>query len=214
MAFPDKSSVGESPPSTRMPATNTPATSPEPRLSGARALERDVNRVLRRDVRVHAIAERAQIQIAKEVFARAEYHRRKREVHFVDQPSAQVLANGLGATADPHIAIARGSARLLECLLDATRDEVKDRSALHLERLSRMMGEHEDGNMIGRIVAPPAAPRFIRPFAAHRAEHVAPQNPRADILRTLVGKVFVDSGRPAWIAEHALERAGRIEPLV
>mgnify|MGYP003346669878 CR=1 FL=1 len=45
-----------------------------------------------------------------------------------------------------------------------------------------MMREHEHRHMIGRLVAPPALPTVVGPRSAHGTEHVAAENPGADIL--------------------------------
>src|SRR6185369_14433074 len=63
---------------------------------------------------------------------------------------------------------------------------------------------------------PPAAPRVvIGPAPTGRGKHIATEDPRAEIFRASLGKAVVDAGRAdARIAEHALERARRKEPLV
>src|SRR5690606_35484183 len=79
----------------------------------------------------------------------------------------------------------------------------------------RMVRQHEDVAMIGRGFAPPAAPAFIRPRAADRAEHIAPHHPRADIFEAPRGHLLVDAVRAALLVEdHALDGAGREEPFV
>src|SRR6185369_6321821 len=93
---------------------------------------------------------------------------------------------------------------------------MKGRTALHLERRARVMREHENRHMVGRIGAPPATPRVvIGPAPTGRGKHIATEDPRAEIFRASLGKAVVDAGRAdARIAEHALERARRKEPLV
>src|SRR6187549_528142 len=100
------------------------------------------------------------------MLARAEQHRTDCDMHFVDQPGAQVLADGLRAATEAHVARTCSLPGSFESLLDAPGDELKGGPALHLERLSRVMGQHENWHVVGRVVAPPAAPRLIRPFAA------------------------------------------------
>ena len=46
------------------------------------------------------------------------------------------------------------------------------RSPFHHQRRTRVVGQHEDRHLIHGILAPPAAPAFIRPRAAH-AEYQA-----------------------------------------
>ena len=59
-------------------------------------------------------------------------------------PAAQVLLDGARAAGDDDVLVAGRGARLLERGLDAVGDEVERRPAL-LERLARVVGEHEDG---------------------------------------------------------------------
>ena len=56
------------------------------------------------------------------------------------------------------------------------------------------MREHEHLAIIGRGIAPPAFPAVVSPVAADGAEHVAAENPCADILETAFGHVVVDAG--------------------
>src|SRR6478609_956736 len=174
-----------------------------------------VGRLLAGHARSHSITKRAQIEIPEEVLTRTEHHRTDREMHVVDCASAQILTDRLGTAADAHISAARGGLGPFERFLDATGDEVKRRSARHLERLARMMSEHEDGHMVRRLVTPPTAPGFIQPRSADRPEHVPTQDPRAGVHGALMSKVVVDADpAAARVTEHALERARRIEPLV
>src|SRR5687767_2985895 len=88
------------------------------------------------------------------------------------------------------------------------------RSALHLDRAARVMGQYEDRRVIRRLFAPPALPIIVRPFAARRPEHVAAHDPGADILESSCGEVVVDTGCPSALPVKPLERAGRNEPTV
>src|ERR671916_1637013 len=56
--------------------------------------------------------------------------------------------------------------------VEAVGDEVEGRSALHLDRLAGVMGEHEDRCVVRRLGPPPAAPVLV-PCTADRPEHVA-----------------------------------------
>ncbi|WP_204162369.1 cyclophilin-like fold protein [Rathayibacter sp. VKM Ac-2754] len=56
-------------------------------------------------------------------------------------------------------------------------DEVEGRPARHLDRVVRVMRQHEDGCVIRRFVAPPAAP-FLVPTTSDRAEPVAAHHVR------------------------------------
>src|SRR5919199_1774412 len=56
--------------------------------------------------------------------------------------------------------------------VEAVGDEVEARAAFHLNRVVGVVGEHEDGGVVGRLLAPPSAPVLV-PLAADRPEHVA-----------------------------------------
>jgi hypothetical protein len=104
-------------------------------------------------------------------------------VHLVEQPGREVLLHGAGAAGDRDILVARRRARLLERGLDPVREEVERRAAVHLQRLARIVGQHEDRGVVRRILAPPAAPRLVPLAATGRAEHVAAHDGRPDPLQ-------------------------------
>src|SRR5512146_2748997 len=91
---------------------------------------------------------------------------------------------------------------------------MEGRAALHLERLSRVMREHEDRCVVGRALSPPAAPALVRPGSADGPEHVTSQDPRADILESLCGEVVVDPGFTAFLTKHLPGRTRGKHPLV
>jgi hypothetical protein len=76
-----------------------------------------------------------------------------------------------------------------------------------------MMREHERGHVIRRLLAPPAAPALVRPRPAHRPEHVAAEDPGADVLEAARGDVVVDAALATLAVVHALPGAGAEEPL-
>jgi hypothetical protein len=49
---------------------------------------------------------------------------------------------------------------------------VKGGSAFHDQRCTCMVGQHEDGGVIHRVLAPPTPPALIGPGSANGAEHV------------------------------------------
>src|SRR4051812_41397235 len=111
------------------------------------------------------IAEFQGVDPAEQVLPGAEEDRRDRKVQLVDQALPQVLLDRRDASADPHVLAACGLARPTQGGMDSIRDEVKRRTAFHLDRLPRMMREHEDRDMVRRTLAPPAFPRVVRPLA-------------------------------------------------
>src|SRR3546814_20531220 len=97
--------------------------------------------------------------------------------------------------------------------MDAAGHEVEGRAAVHLQRRARMVGEDEDWDMIGRRLAPPAAPGLIQPGAAHRPEHVSAHDPRADILEAAPRAIVVRAGRSGPVVQ-ALKGIRREHPLM
>src|SRR5262249_4361521 len=78
----------------------------------------------------------------------------------------------------------------------------------------RMMGEHKNVSMVRRIRAPPSFPGIILPGSSNRPEHIAAQDPRADIVERLKGKIVIDAPGPAAFALHLLENLCALEPPV
>src|SRR6185312_3208067 len=59
-----------------------------------------------------------------------------------------------------------------ECGVEAVADEIERRPARELDRLVLVVREDEDWSVVGRLVAPPAAPVAL-PRTANRPKHVA-----------------------------------------
>src|SRR5689334_5974739 len=91
---------------------------------------------------------------------------------------------------------------------------MKCRAALHDDRCARVVGQHKHRRVIGRIVAPPSLPAVVGPGSADRTEHVASQNPGADVLKSARGEAIVEPGGAVPLAEHGLKGAGRKYPLM
>src|SRR5262249_29983836 len=122
-----------------------------------------------------------EIDAVEEMLARAQQHRRDRKMHLVDQTGTQIVPDGGDAAAKADILAAGGIEGALERGLAASGDEMNRGPPRHGDRLPRIVREHEDGNVIGRVVAPPAFPSLIRPGTTDGPEHVATQDPGADI---------------------------------
>ena len=75
------------------------------------------------------------------------------------------------------------------------------------------MRQHEHRRVIRRLVAPPALPALVGPWAAHGAEHVAAEDPRADVLEALLGNAVVDAGLPVVVSVHPAPHAHVEEPV-
>src|SRR4051794_26820431 len=109
------------------------------------------------------------LEAVPETDAAAEHDRDLDEVHVVDEPSGQEVADDGGATTDPDVLARGGRAGRLERLGRGGLDEVKDVAALHLDGGAGVVGEDEDRRVEGRVGAPPALPvRVVVP--AGRAE--------------------------------------------
>ena len=74
------------------------------------------------------------------------------------------------------------------------------------------MGEHEDGGVERRFVAPPPLPLIVGPRAALRAELVAAHDLRADARSPVAREGVVGAGAPTWLALHGAEGPGADEP--
>ena len=135
-------------------------------------------------------------------------------MHLVDPAGAQILFYRGNAAAEANVLAFRGALCLVQSGFDAVGHEVKGRPAVHDEGGAGMVGEHEDRHVIGRVVAPPALPAFIRPRPPDRTEHVATQDPSADILETTLREIIVNAGRTPILAEHRPEGLGRKCPLM
>src|SRR5690349_10571168 len=84
---------------------------------------------------------------------------------------------------------------------------MKDCAAFHHDRRPWMMREHEDRDMIGRIGAPPAFPVVVCPRSPYRPEHIAAENPSAQIAHSAAGEFLIDIRRASILSEHLLEGA-------
>src|SRR5258707_12523453 len=79
-------------------------------------------------------------------------------MQFIDEPSAEILLNCCDTAANSYVALLCSIFRTLQRRMDAVGDEVKRRSALHLERFARMVGQDKRRDMIWRFLARPPLP--------------------------------------------------------
>src|SRR5579872_142350 len=69
--------------------------------------------------------------------------------------------------------------------------------------------------MIGWLVTPPSFPAAVLPRSTHGSEHIAAQDPCADIEKTTLRKIIVRTFRTALLLkQHLLKRACRKYPLM
>src|SRR5688572_6753217 len=148
------------------------------------------------------------------MLARSEENRRNREMHFIHESGLEVLANGLHPASDPNVFRAGCFPGSSQGFLDPFGDEVEGRATRHLDRLARVMRQHEDRYVIRRAFAPPALPILVGPLAADRSEHVAAEDPGAEVLDAAPGVVVIDAGRAVLPAVHGLEGSRRNEPAM
>src|SRR5262249_7831474 len=117
------------------------------------------------------------------------------------------------AATEANIESARCGTRLLQCGVNAFRDKMKQGASCHGERRARVMRQHEDRGVIGRLVAPPALPSFVRPRPAYRTKHLGPENPGTDSRETLLRDAVVDASFSIVVAVHLPPYAAVEEPF-
>ena len=159
------------------------------------------------------VAQRTDIDTAQQMLAGTEQDGRDGQVQFVNEGSAQILPNCGNAATQPDIAAVRRIPRLLERGVNTVGDEPKYGPALHHERRSRMMSQHEDRHVVRRLVTPPAFPAVIRPRASHRAEHVSTENPGADSGESLRRNIVIYASLAIFISVHPLPGPRVEEPI-
>ena len=76
-----------------------------------------------------------------------------------------------------------------------------------------MMRQNERRHVIRRLFTPPPFPLLVRPWTAHRSEHVSPEDPGADVVETLRGEIVIDSRFPFVTAVLLLPGARMEEPI-
>src|SRR6185436_239317 len=135
------------------------------------------------------VAKAHRIDAGEEVLASAQKYGGDREVDLVDQPSRHVLENRGNSPAESDVLAVSRILRARQRSMNTIGNEVKRRSALHREGRTSMVCEHEDGHVVGRVVAPPSLPTVVGPGAARRREHVAAHDPGAEVVKAARGKV-------------------------
>src|SRR5580704_9854751 len=135
-------------------------------------------------------------------------------MQLVDQPAAKILTHRLDATADLHVAALGSELRLLQRSLDTVGHEDEGGAAVHLDRIARMVRQHEGRRVIGWIVAPPAFPALAQPGTADRPEHIAAEDERAEPAHRTTCVGLIDAVRAAVLTGHCPEHARTEHPLV
>ena len=165
------------------------------------------------DMPLAVIAESVDIDAVQQVLAATEEDGRDGDVEVVDEAGLEILADCGCAAAEADVFAFRGVLCLLERGVDAVGDEVEGCAAFHAEGRAWVMGEDEDGGVVGGFFAPPAFPVFVGPGAADGAEHVAAEDPGADVFEAFGGDVVVDAGFAALFTLLFFPGAGGEEPV-
>src|SRR5262249_11854368 len=168
-------------------------------LSGGGLLsaENDVGGVCGCLVFGDAEAERRQVNPGEHCFPLPEHDGGQGQMQLVDQSRAKILTHRLDAAADLHVATIGGLLRLIQCRLDTLGHKDEGGAALHLDRIARMMRQHEGRCVIGRIGAPPTLPALVRPGAADRPEHIAAEDEGAEAVHRTMCVGLIDAVRAA-----------------
>src|SRR6185503_1023274 len=147
--------------------------------------------------------------------AAAEQDRSDAQIHCIDESRLEILIGDGSAAHELNVLVAGDSARLLESRFDSVRHEVERVAALEAQRLPRMVGDHEHGTMIGRILAPPPSPRISRlPRTRMTAEHVAAHDGGADVGVRISQELVAGIHFASWHPLHFAPVPEREHPLV
>src|SRR5689334_3564544 len=82
--------------------------------------------LLTRDAFRATVAEGWEVDASEQMLAGPEQYWRHRELHLIDQPGLQVLANGLRAAKETNVLAACRGSRTLQRRVDSVGDEVED----------------------------------------------------------------------------------------
>ena len=129
-------------------------------------------------------------------------------MHLVDQAVAKILLNDVDSSTDANILAICSIASLSKGGSNALSNKVEDCSSFHDQRRARVVGQHEDWDVIDRIFALPTSPALIWPGSTDRPEHVSAENPSTNVLKAASGKVFINAScSPIFTEQILLKRA-------
>ena len=170
--------------------------------------------VLRGNVLNALIAEFWSVDIREKVLSRSEQNRGDGKVHLIDEAGAKILPDRGDSASEAYVSTASRFSGSLKRRVDAVGDKMKRRAARHNDRFARMVGEHEDRRVVGRVIAPPSLPGVIGPRSSDRAEHIAAQDPRTNIVKSVRRKFVVRTRGATIFSMHSAKRPGSESPFV
>jgi hypothetical protein len=135
-------------------------------------------------------------------------------MYLVDKPCLNVLPDGGHTAAKPDFLILGSFRGPLKCGVDAIRDEVEGGTPTHNDRFARVVGQHKDGCMVRRIVAPPPLPFIVWPFPSNRPKHVTAQDPRTDVAEPASREFVILAGGTAVPSMYLPKRSSSESPFV
>jgi hypothetical protein len=152
--------------------------------------------------------------VAEEPFSAVEQHWDNYQMHFVNEGDTQVLPNSGCAASNQHIAAAGGLKSGVQRCLDPVVDEMERRAPLHFDWGPGVVSEHEYRVMKGWLLAPPAGPVVVTPWATHGAEHI-PTHDGGTYPGSPAGKEFiVETFIATFKADHLIPTASGEYPVV
>src|SRR5438270_7293830 len=114
----------------------------------------------------------------------------------------------MGAARDGDLPVAGRGPGLPQRRFDSVGHKVERGATVHRERVSSVMGEDKDRDVVGRIVAPPTGPALVPPALA-APEHLAAHDVGADIREEAADHFRVCRIAPAFLTMW-LPPAGRL----
>jgi hypothetical protein len=150
------------------------------------------------------IAQGRKIHAFEEALTGAEQDWRYGDVHLIDKAVAKILLDDIDSATNANIFASGGFPGALKSDGSTFRHEVKCRSAVHDKWWARVVREHEYGDVIHRVLAPPTPPALVRPWTANRPKHISAEDPCADVLETSSGELIVYASFPAISTKQLL----------
>lgn len=150
------------------------------------------------------VAQGRKIHTFEEALTGAEQDWRNGNVHLIEKAVAKILLDDIDSATNANILASGGFPGALKSDGSAFRHETKGRSTVHDERWARVVREHEYGDMIDGVLAPPTSPTLVRPWTTNRPEHVPAEDPCANVLEPSGGVFIVDARLPAIATKQPL----------